>query len=284
VTSPAIELPNLSYLLAVGRLRFIQSVHEPAERRNPDTLVRRFFPMRERWRVRWLGRKELARLRSQPMYYYLIARTRYYDGVFGDALAAGTKRILNVGCGSDTRAYRFAADARANGVAVWECDQEEAIRTKAALVKRLGEFDHVQYLAIDLNDGDWPELARRLDEEPGRSTLVLMEGVSPYIDEAAFRRFLALLSAKLPAGSRIAYDFKFRGADDAFGRTGRTGVPFRLPPAADGIAAFHDALGLRLEHFESSLDLRRRLVPGLDESATAAFREDGLVRLRIGGA
>ena len=277
------NLPDLSYLLAVGRLRFIQSVHESGERRNPDTLVRRFFPLAERWRIRWLGRKELARLRSQPMYYYLIARTKYYDGVFADALGAGAKRIVNVGCGSDTRAYRFAAEARANGVAVWECDQAEAIGTKAVLAKRLGSFDHVQYLAIDLIVGESPELAGRRDGDP-RSTLVMMEGVSPYVDETAFRSFLALLSAKLPAGSRIAYDFKFRGADDAFGRSPRTPVPFRLSTVADEVTAFHEALGLRLEHFESSLELRRRLVPGLDEAVVTPFVEDGLVRLRVGGA
>jgi methyltransferase (TIGR00027 family) len=275
------ELPNTSYLSAIGRLRFIQSVHESDERRNPDTLVRRFFPLLERWRVRWLGRRELARLRSQPMYYYLIARTKHYDQVFLDALAEGVKRIINVGCGSDTRAYRFVSNLLEKRVRVWECDQAEAIETKQRLVQRLGSFDHVEYLAIDLNDGAWPELERRLSREPDVCTLVLMEGVSPYIDESAFRRFLALLAARLPAGSRVAYDFKVRGAADEFGRVGRTRVPFRLPAAASEIASYHDALGLRLEHHQSSTELCERLLPGLDGAAAKAFNEDGLVRVRV---
>ena len=56
-----------------------------------------------------------------------------------------------------------------------------------------------------------------------------MEGVSPYIDDVSFGRFLTVLAGKLAAGSQVAYDFKIRGALDNFGREGRTQKPFRLP-------------------------------------------------------
>jgi methyltransferase (TIGR00027 family) len=276
------QLPNLSYLSAVGRLRYIQSVHEPADRRNPDTLVRHFFSMRERWRIRWLSRGELAKLRSDPFYYYLVARTKHYDEVFTGALSTGVRQIINVGCGSDTRAYRFSRMAAMQGVGVWECDQAEAIHAKQWLAKRLGSARHVEYLSIDLNDAAWPDFERRLSDLTGTATLVLMEGVSPYIDESAFGRFLAVLAGKLMTGSCIAYDFKLRGVDDAFGRAGRTRVPFRLPETRSEIALFHDPLGLRLEHFELSADLSRRLIPGVEASFGRAYGQDGLVQLRVG--
>src|ERR1700720_4135592 len=122
------KLPSSSALMYVARLRHIQSVHETPERRNPDTLVRHFIPWSQRWRSAWIGRAKLAKLREQPIYYYLVARTKYYDQVVEDAVSAGVQQIVIVGCGSDTRAYRFQRLLRSKGVRVLECDQPKDIQ------------------------------------------------------------------------------------------------------------------------------------------------------------
>src|ERR1043166_6560012 len=119
-------LPNLSNSMYVARLRYIQSIHESLECRNPDTLVQHFILTLERWRIPWLGREELSKLREDPFYYYLVARTKYYDQVVNDAIADGVQQIVCVGCGSDTRAYRFEPLLRSRGISVLECDQPEA--------------------------------------------------------------------------------------------------------------------------------------------------------------
>ena len=72
-------LPNLSNSMYVAHLRYIQTMYELGERRNPDTLVRHFIPLLQRMRSAWLSRAELASLREDPFYYYLVARTKYYD-------------------------------------------------------------------------------------------------------------------------------------------------------------------------------------------------------------
>ena len=274
-------LPNLSNSMTMGRMRYVQSVRESGERRNPDTLARYFLPMRERWRYAWLGRKALAALRANPFYYYLVARTKHYDSLFVGAVADGVQQIINVGCGSDTRAYRFEGVLRRERVSVLECDQPEAIYAKHEAVKRWGPFEYVEYLPVDLNHDTWPEFERWLSMNTRAKVMLLMEGVSPYIDENAFRRFLSLLSNHLPAGSQVAYDFKLRGADDAFGRAGRTRMPFRLSAVREEVAAFHEELGLRLEHMELSSELSERLLPCLTQSTASVFREDGLVRLQV---
>lgn len=119
----------------VARLRYIQKVHEPPERRNPDTMVRRFIPLLLRLRIQWLG-QGLARLRSDPFYYYLVARTRYYDEVVTDAIADGMQRLVIVGCGSDTRSHRFKDLLCRKGIKVLECDQLEAINERRRLTRR----------------------------------------------------------------------------------------------------------------------------------------------------
>ena len=274
-------LPNLSNSLYVAHLRYIQSIHEPGERRNPDTLVRYFIPILQRFRSAWLSQAELTKLRADPFYYYLVARTKYYDQVVEEAVSEDVKRIISVGCGSDTRAYRFKDLLGRKGVSVLECDQAESISAKKVLAKRWPRLNHVEYLAIDLNDGTWPELERRLGDRTKSKDLVLMEGVSPYVNYGEFSKFLQLLATRLASGSPVAYDFKITGLKDDFGCTGRTQMPFRLSASVDEAAAFHKEHGLRLEHMELSAELCARVLPDLDQSAAPMFFEDGLVRLRV---
>ena len=265
----------------VARLRHIQSIHEIPERRNPDTLVRHFIPLVQRWRSAWLGRGQLTKLRTEPVYYYLIARTKYYDEVLQKAVKEGVRRILIVGCGSDTRPYRFQSLLRDRNVRVLECDQPEAIRVKEQMAKRWHPSDYVEYLPIDLNDEAWPQIERWLGAHPEQETLVLIEGVSTYVDENHFTRFLQLLATNLAPGSRVCYDYKIRGVHDELGREGRTVKPFRLSDVCKEVAAFHLEHGLRLEHMELSFQLCSRLFPDLAVSGVAFFTEDGLVQLRV---
>lgn len=275
------KLPNLSYMMSVGQLRYIQSVYERAPYRNPDALVRTFLPLLQRWNCHLRGMLVLPRLRADPFYYYVFARTKYYDSVYADAIASGVRHIVNIGCGSDTRAYRFSQAMRQNGVSALECDQAKAIHAKAIIAKRTGSVDHVEYLPIDLNEPGWPDFERWLKRHRGANMLVMMEGVSPYVNAGAFGQFLDLLSAELGTPSRVAYDFKIRGVVDDFGRTNRTTDPFRLASGRDDVAAYHHAHGFRLEQFELSADLTSRLLPGLKGSNVQLFREDGLVVLGL---
>lgn len=265
----------------VARLRYIQSIHESPGCRNPDTLVRHFLPFLDRVRSAWLGRDALSKLREEPFYYYLLARTKYYDQVINDAVDGGLRQIVGVGCGSDTRAYRFKQLLCSKGVRVLECDQPAAIRVKQRLAKRWQPFNHVEYLPIDLNDERWPELEGWLAAHPGLKALVVMEGVSPYVNDRNFVRFLSLLGSELPAGSQVAYDYKIRGSRDDFGREGRTEQPFRLSLKLEEVAAFHREHGLILERLEGSSQLCARLLPEVTTPDRAVFDEDALVSLQV---
>ena len=274
-------LPNLSNSMMVARLRYIQSIHESPEFCNPDGLVVHLLPRLERWRARWLRSEDLSRLRADAFYYFLVARTRYYDEVVSDAVSSGVRRIVNVGSGTDTRAHRFAALLRAHDVSVLECDQPAAIDAKRRGVRRWESGHGIRYLPIDLNHGSWPTLERTLAEQPDVKTLILLEGVSPYIDEGAFTNFLRLLTGALAPSSRVAYDFKYAGVHDEFGRGGRTVKPFRQSPAHDEIRRFHERLGFQVEKLQSGIELTTSRLPAITQTGVPLFHEDGLIRLRI---
>jgi methyltransferase (TIGR00027 family) len=275
------KLPNLSYMMSVGELRYIQSQFEKVEDRNPDFAVGTFLPLAKRLRCLVRGVAFLSRARSDPFYYYVLARTKYYDKVFLDAICASFKCIVNIGCGSDTRAYRFAHLLKQKGVTALECDQGKAILAKQDIARRNWPTDHVKYVSIDLNDSDWPSFVEALDKNSnGRPVLAMMEGVSPYVSDGSFRSFLNLLATRLPPQSIVAYDFKLRGAADNFGSS-QVGRPlFRLPKERQAVADYHRALGYELQHLELGSDLCRRLQP----NANTSFKEDCLVRLVTTGS
>ena len=273
-------LPDFSFMMKVGQLRHIQSTRERGAFRNPDHLVWHFLSPSQRWSCLWRGRLLLPRLRADPFYDYVLARTRYYDEVFVDALCAGTQRVINVGCGSDTRAYRYANLLAAQGARVLECDQPGAIEAKQVMARRRLPADRVDYAPIDLNEGRWPQLEASLAAPTG-PTLVLMEGVSPYVNAGAFADFLSLLASRLAAGSRIAYDYKIRGVSDSFGLEGRTHDPFRLATCERELAEFHRGLGLRLVHSETSAALTARLLQPTAARPVRVFTHDALVQLEV---
>jgi methyltransferase (TIGR00027 family) len=273
---------NFSNSMYVAELRHIQSIHEKTELRNPDTLVRCFLPALRRWRLGWLGQRKLAILRSDPFYYYLLARTKYYDEVFLDAISDNMQYIINVGCGSDTRPYRFEHVLKQKGVKVLECDQPQAISERQRMAKKHWAIDHIAYLAIDLNDDAWPDFEHWLGTNNTAKALVLMEGVSAYVNIETFSRFLSLLARILPTRSRVAYDFKFTGVNDDFGRVGKTQRPFRLTDVIEEVVAYHEKLGYQLGHIEHSSDLSARVLTSLENRGVPLFTEDGLVLLEVG--
>jgi methyltransferase (TIGR00027 family) len=277
-----LALPDLSNSISIAKSRFIQSVYETPEYRNPDTLVGHLLPAPLRWLSILQGKIQLSKLRQYPFYYYLLARTKYYDEVFTDAICNNIAYIINIGCGTDTRAYRFAAELKLNRIKVLECDQADSILIKQQLAKRTWLTDHVTYISVDLNANVWPELEHQLDKIRSPA-LVMLEGVSAYIEEQSFVRFLNFLATKLTPESIIAYDYKIRTDKDDLKVGGPAKRPFRLPAAKNDVIAYHEALGYKVQHLELSSEVSSRLLPNLVVSRAPFFFEDGLLKLTVPG-
>lgn len=275
------SLPGFNNLLLVGEIRYIQALREQGSLRNPDDRVGPFLPRLRRLRAHLMSRGKLERLRADPLYWFLLARTRYYDDLFTRAIHDRVRYIVNIGCGSDTRALRFAGPLREAGIEVIECDRPASIAAKQRLLRKQPDIDHIHHVPIDLGGVSWPEFEAWLDTIARSRTLVMMEGVSPYIDRQAFTSLLVLLARRLAPRSQLAYDFKVEGVDDQFGDTTGAGKPFRLPLERDAVSAFHEHLGYRLRRIEGSAELERRLL-GTDLGPDAVlFDEDGLICLEI---
>lgn len=251
------SLPDSSYLVNVGKLRSIQSLCKLADSRNPDVVVGAFLSIGQRLGCLLRGMLLLLRLRANP--------------AVRDSVAC----IVNIGCGADTRAYRFAHLLEPKGIMVLECDRPQAIYAQRDIAARRWPTRYVRYVPLELNDAEWSGVARAVDEAPPGRAFVMIESVRAYIGRMQFEAFLRLLAARLRPGSVLAYDFKLEGAARDFGRSAAAPQPFRLAGEADAVAADHHALGFQLQRPEASASLTRRLLP----RAPGLFEEDCLACL-----
>lgn len=273
------SVPNLSYLGNVGELRYIQAQFEARESRGPDFLVGDCLSLSQLCRSMIRGRVFLRRLRREPFYGYLLARTRYYDIVFIESIFRSPEYIINLGAGTDTRAYRFFPLLADRGIKVLECDQQQAIEAKKRIAEKHWPTPHVEYLGVDLNAQSFSPFEDWLISHRGVNALVLMEGVSPYIEEHHFGRLLDLFGDVLGPSSLVAYDYKLRGVADNFGARSSTERLFRLSHTKGEAQIYHEQHGLYVSRFELSKDLCYRLGVSKPDTSHSPFVEDALVQI-----
>ena len=163
-------------------------------------------------------------------------------------------------------------------MAAVECDQPEAIREKQHLAQRYFGAEHVEYLDVNLNLGAWANLEGWLDRHRADVGLVMLEGVSPYIERRRFEQLLRMLAGALHPSSVLAYDYKVTGVDDRFGA--QSGEPvWRLSREQPATEVLHRDLGFRLLRFENSIDLTSRLPLRRVPDEVNLFNEDVLLQL-----
>jgi methyltransferase (TIGR00027 family) len=270
------KLPNFNYLVNVAELRYIQARFESPEYTNPDQTAGALLSLPQRFACMLRGRLFKSRLRANPFYHYLLARTRFYDDAFLTAISESVTHIVNIGCGSDTRAYRFASAIRDKGIRVVECDQQIAISAKQKLARRHWQTDHVTYVPLDLNIPQWEQFVGVLNEMRHGKIFIMIEGVSPYVDSKPFESFLRMLGSKIRQGSTIAYDFKKLDVVGSPKCEVRSSLPFRLPFDRSWVEDYHAAMGLQLQLMESSEHLSQRTLTG----NPLLFEEDCILLLK----
>jgi methyltransferase (TIGR00027 family) len=130
------------------------------------------------------GRKIVANMpRFHRFVEWLVAiRTHVIDDYINAALSEGVDTVVNLGAGLDTRPYRMDLPALLNWI---EVDFPRIIDLKKTRLKDETPRCRLSRVKLDLAD---VEARRRLFAEiaeGSRKTLVLTEGVIPYLDQAA---------------------------------------------------------------------------------------------------
>lgn len=134
---------------------------------------------------------------------YLWARTRFVDRAVARTLDAGMPQALLVGAGYDGRALRYARP----GVAWFELDHPD---TQADKRKRLARLDiadgHVTYVPAEIGVTDVPAALAMAGHDADRPTLVVCEGLVPYLPPEAVTGLLTELAGRAAARSTLVLE------------------------------------------------------------------------------
>lgn len=161
----------------------------------------------------------------------MAVRTRFYDGLFTNATAAGVRQAVILASGLDTRAYRLPWPA---GTVVYEIDQPAVIEFKTATLADLGADATATHraIAIDLRE-DWSKALVDNGLDPGKPTAWIAEGLLIYLPPEAQDQLFDNITRLSAPGSYLATEYipdasafsedRSQGVTDGFRRFGFDG-------------------------------------------------------------
>lgn len=145
-----------------------------------------------------------------------LGRAAFAEKSLERAVLIGAKQYLILGAGYDTFAYRQPPWAKA--LKIFEIDLPT---TAADKQKRLKNANctipgNVHYIAADFTKDGWQEaLSTHRAFDCNKISCSTILGVAYYLSEQTFERLISALSAVVPKGSTVIFDYPKKGEDSS---------------------------------------------------------------------
>jgi methyltransferase (TIGR00027 family) len=158
------------------------------------------------------------------IYEYVIARTKYIDAVFKQALAEQFDQVLIFGAGFDTRALRF--QGATGNTRVFELDISVTQQAKIGQYQKrhLIVPPNLTFIAIDFDKESLPEKLSEAGFYMQQRTLFILEGLVMYLQPASVDATFQAIQKYAGKGSRIVFDYIYasvlRNEGIYYGETG----------------------------------------------------------------
>ena len=165
-------------------------------------------------------------LATKGMYEYVIARTKYIDAVFREAVADDFGQIVLFGAGFDTRALRFQAESGRTQIFELDVPLTQQAKIGRYRQRNLAVPQNLKFVSIDFDRESIPEkLAQFGFHERERSLFIFREESSDVPPAGVSRRALSNLPDTLgcgkPSGFRLCACLGTARGEDAV-RQGRS--------------------------------------------------------------
>ena len=162
-------------------------------------------------RSRWLFKLFSRPFFPSGMYEYVIARTKYFDTVFMEALEHGFDQIVIFGAGFDSRALRFSELNKGTKVFELDAPTTQQEKLKVYQLKNLVITENLIFVPIDFNKENLVDKMAQSGFVTGRKTLFLLEAVTMYLPREAVESTLRFIKDASGMGSLIAFDYIYAG-------------------------------------------------------------------------
>ena len=155
-----------------------------------------------------LARKLFTKVAApKGIYEYVIARTKYIDAVFKQALADRFDQVLIFGAGFDTRAIRFQNEMGSTRVFELDVPVTQQAKIGQYRKRRVDVPPNLKFIAIDF---DKESLPMKLDETgfcKQRRSLFILEGLVMYLQPESVHETFQTIRDYAGKGSRIVFDY-----------------------------------------------------------------------------
>jgi methyltransferase (TIGR00027 family) len=172
-----------------------------------------------------LARRLFSRMVApKGIYEYVIARTKYIDAIFRQALVEEFDQILIFGAGFDTRALRFKANVRNTRIFELDAAITQQAKIRQYQKRHLAIPSYITFIAIDF---DKETLPIKLDEAgfyKNKRSLYVLEGLLMYLQPKSVRTTFQTIQDYSGKRSWIIFDYIYasvlRNEGIYFGETG----------------------------------------------------------------
>jgi methyltransferase (TIGR00027 family) len=154
-------------------------------------------------------RKFLVHRAPQGIYEWVIARTKYIDAVFQQALADRFDQILIFGAGFDTRALRFQDQARETKIFELDIPTTQNAKTRQYQKRGLSVPANVVFISIDFDKESLPVKLEQAAFGKNRRSLLVLEGLLMYLQRESVDKTFRTLQDFAGDGSEIVFDYVY---------------------------------------------------------------------------
>lgn len=191
--------------------RAISSLEKDPRYKCDDDIALKLLPdhFRMLLRIPSFGRLFMRTMAARGMYEYVIARTKYIDSVFQEALANDFDQVLLFGAGFDTRALRF--ESISGRTTIFELDVPVTQQAKLGQYQKRGLSipANVSFVPIDFDRESLPVRLEEAGFVRGRRSLFVLEGLLMYLQPESVAETFRTIRDFAGKESEVVFDYVY---------------------------------------------------------------------------
>lgn len=201
------------------------------------------------------------------MYEYVIARTKFIDSVFQNAITHKFDQILIFGAGFDSRGVRFSNSN--NKTEIFELDAPKTQNAKIKQLKNRGieTKKNINYISIDFNKDSLEDKLLKSGFIKNKKSLFILEGLTMYLDPEAAANTFNVINNFAGNDSEVVFDYVYSsvireenlyyGESEVYKGVKDRGEPWSFGIEKGDIETFLDDKNLNLIQNFNSIDLEK---------------------------
>ena len=257
--------------------RAVASKEYPETNIGSDYLAEHFISASHKFLVKFGFIRKLGIKKSRKFtpggFEYVLARTAFFDHQLLSAMKEGTKQLVILGAGFDTRAYRFADQC--SECKIIELDIATTQNRKKKCLQQAGISipENLNFASINFNLESLPDVLQKAGYDSKVKTVFLWEGVSMYLEQAAVDATLQFVSTCENKESLLVFDYIATIADSDVDKyygvktwretwaKYRQAEPFKFTIDDSQVTQYLNEMGLRINTHLNEQEIEEHYLP-----------------------